>query len=225
MFSVGLDKLSFFILFSQRIAKRLKVSSFGTKEDTNHIKEIIFGSLLGDGKLEMAPRAINARFGFTQSEDKKDYFISICNALYPLFSVNYREYSYCDKRTGKTYTNLNFWTKSLPMLNDFYIIFYFNKLKVVPTDLSLLTPIALAHLIMQDGSRGTSRGLYICTDSFKLIEVQRLVDYLSNTYKIKCSIHRVNGRYRIYILAKSVKIVTDLILPHMHDSMLYKLGI
>lgn len=38
-------------------------------------EEILFGTLLGDGKLEMAPRAINARFGFIQSEKNKEYFL------------------------------------------------------------------------------------------------------------------------------------------------------
>ena len=71
-------------------------------------KEIIFGSLLGVGKLDMPPRSINARFGFTQSEDHKDYFIFVCNSLSTLCSSKYRVYSYVDKRTGKTYKSLNF---------------------------------------------------------------------------------------------------------------------
>lgn len=78
---------------------------------------------------------------------------------------------------------------------------------------------------MQDGSRGTAKGLYLCTDGFLLADVKRLAQYLSDTYNIKCSIHKAGKNYRIYILVKSVKIVTDLVLPYMHESMLYKLGI
>jgi hypothetical protein len=111
------------------------------------------------------------------------------------------------------------------MLTEFYNIFYSNKVKIVPSDLSLLTPLALAHLIMQDGSRGTSRGLYIFTDSFTLQDVQRLSRYLINTYNIRCSIHKAGNNHRIYILAKSVPIVRYLVLVYMHESMLYKLGI
>lgn len=173
----------------------------------DNIKEILFGSLLGDGKLEMAPRAINARFGFIQSEKNKEYFFFFFNELSTLCSVKYREYIYLDKRTGKTYNSLNFWTKSLPILTELYNIFYFNKIKVVPNDLSLLSPIALAHWIMQDGSRGTCKGLYICTDSFTEKYVKRLVDYIKNRYKLSCSIHKFNGNYRIYILVKSVPIL------------------
>jgi len=206
----------------------LRVATFtseGTTENINYIKQILFSSILGDGKLELPPRGINARFGFTQAEAQKDYFISVCNSLSTISSAKYREYAYLDKRTGKTYKSLNFWTKSSPMLTEFYNIFYSNKVKIVPSDLSLLTPLALAHLIMQDGSRGTSRGLYICTDSFTLQDVQRLSRYLINTFNIRCSIHKAGNNHRIYILAKSVPIVRDLVLVYMHESMLYKLGI
>lgn len=173
----------------------------------------------------MAPRSVNARLGFIQSESHKDYFVSVCNCLSNICSGKYREYSYLDKRTGKTYKSLNFWSKSLPLLKEFYLNFYENKVKIVPEDLSLLTPLALAHVIMQDGSRGTSKGLYICTDSFTYADVQRLTQYLMDRYNLKCSIHKAGGNHRIYILAKSVETVKNLVLPFMHKSMLYKLGV
>lgn len=66
----------------------------------NHTAEILFGSLLGDGQLEMSPRSINARFGFTQSEGHKDYFISVSNSLSAICSSKYREIAYVDKRTA-----------------------------------------------------------------------------------------------------------------------------
>lgn len=229
MFSVGLDKSSFFILCSQQncIILRSGFSTLGNIESNNNIKEILFGSLLGDGKLEKGPRSINARFGFTQGDKNKEYFLFIFNNLSKLCSVKYREQTYLDVRTGKKYKSLNFWTKSLPILTELYNIFYLNNIKIVPNDkeLSLLSPIALAHWIMQEGSRGTSKGLYICTDSYTQTDVKRLVDYISKRYKISCSIHKSHGKYRIYILAKSVPILRDIIIPYMHQSMLYKLGI
>lgn len=84
------------------------------KYDEREIREILFGSLLGDGKLEMALRSKNARFGFIQSIKAKEYFVSLYSILSHLCSSNFREYSYYDKRTDKTYTSLNFWTKALP---------------------------------------------------------------------------------------------------------------
>lgn len=160
----------------------------------------------------------------------------MCTSLSTLCSSKYREHTHVDRRTGKTYSSLSFLTKSLPMLTEFYHLFYHNKVKIIPRDLSLLTPLPLAHLIMQDGSRGTSpllgtkrvprgRGLYICTDGFTLADVKRLAGYLTERYEIRCSVHKSNGNHRVYILAKSVQTVRDLVLPYMHDSMLYKLGI
>nr|YP_010714066.1 LAGLIDADG homing endonuclease [Fuscoporia gilva]WDD39629.1 LAGLIDADG homing endonuclease [Fuscoporia gilva] len=173
----------------------------------------------------MAPRALNARFGFTQSILNKDYFLFLLSELSSLCSSKYREYSYLDKRTGKIYKSLNFWTKSLPVLTEFYNKFYFNKIKKVPTDLSLLTPVALSHWIMQDGSRGSCKGLYICTDSFTHEDIKHLVNFLKFKYKLSCSIHKVNGRFRIYILVKSLPVIRELLIPYIHSSMLYKLGI
>lgn len=222
MFSVGMDEFENLILYSQLIKNKIENNNSFI---SNKIKEIIFGSLLGDGHLELPPRGLNARFGFTQSLDKKDYFLSVLNSLGEICSRKYREMSYLDKRTGKTYTNLNFWSKALPLLNEFYLTFYDNKVKIVPLDLSLLTPLAIAHWMMQDGSRATSKGLYICTDSFTYSEVKRLSHYLNNKYYIKCSIHKSRGNYRIYILANSVETVKILILPFMHKTMLYKLGV
>lgn len=234
MFSVGLDEFENLILYSQLIAPAQKLEANIKPSISIEVKEILFGSLLGDGKLELPPRGLNARFGFIQSLEKKDYFLSVLNSLGDLCSGKYREYSYFDKRTGKTYTSLNFWTRALPVLNEFNLKFYSpvepslgrgSQIKIVPQDLSLLTPIAIAHWTMQGGSRGTSKGLYLCTDSFTYADVLRLSKYLNNKYNLKSSIHKAGGNYRIYILAKSVETVKILILPFMHKTMKYKLGV
>lgn len=233
MYTVGLDELASLILFTlfSKIGFMHKEKNHSENiknektKDNDKLKEIIFGSLLGDGKIEMPPRGKNARFGFTQAEFQKSYFLFVINQLSSICSGKYREYTYTDKRTGKRYTSLNFWSRALPLLNEFYYNFYNGNLKIVPIDLSLLTPLALAHWIMQDGSRGTSKGLYLCTDSFFHDDVIRLSEYLMNRYEIKCSIHKSGGNFRIYILAKSVERVKTLVLPYMHESMLYKIGI
>jgi len=48
--------------------------------------------------------------------------------------------------------------------------------------------------VMQDGSRGSSKGLYLCTDSFTHDDVKRLSQYLINKYDIKCSIHKAGKK-------------------------------
>lgn len=135
-YTVGLDKLDSLILYFQQSSEEDSQTSLsqrrleeyrrerrlgGKIEKTvacvelgkvlpfsSETREIIFGSLLASGKLEMAPRSKNARFGFIQAEDKRDYFISVLNSLSSISSGKYREYSYIDKRTNKTYKSLNF---------------------------------------------------------------------------------------------------------------------
>lgn len=87
MFSVGLDALlinadfsSFFYnvddysLISLNSINYLNIIPFirgSTKKvrsySSEEINQIVFGSILGDGKLELAKRSLNARFGFIQS--------------------------------------------------------------------------------------------------------------------------------------------------------------
>lgn len=230
MFTVGLDELiiflnSFFPFFIFKEHKAKISTVIINKNENDYIKEILFGSVLGDGKLEIPFRGKNARFGFTQAKYQKDYFLFLFYLLSPISTGKYREYSYIDKRTKKIYESLNFWSKTSSIFTELYNLFYFNKLKKVPDDLSLLTPLALAHWFMQDGSKGTSGGLYISTESFTLADIQRLTVYLKDTYNLSCSIHKNQGKYRIYILVKSVETMKNLILQHMHKSMFYKLGI
>lgn len=147
MFTVGLDKLERLIIKIQ-----LNVTKGGEEESgegrllkERKIKEIIFGSLLGDGQLEMPPRGLNARFGLIQAGFRKDYVLSVLENLKEICTGKYREYKIYDKRTGKTYKAISFWSRAEHMLNKLYREFYEDKVKRVPLDLSLLTPLALAH--------------------------------------------------------------------------------
>jgi LAGLIDADG DNA endonuclease family len=78
---------------------------------------------------------------------------------------------------------------------------------------------------------GNFGGLYLCTDAFKSEDVVKLAAYLSSKYKLDCTTPKATGRLgklghkRIYIKKSSVSLVKALVLPYMHFSMLYKLGL
>jgi LAGLIDADG DNA endonuclease family len=56
-------------------------------------------------------------------------------------------------RAGKRYFGLEMYTRALPCFKELHSLFYPNGIKVVPYNIyELLTPPALAHLIMGDGS-------------------------------------------------------------------------
>ena len=98
-------------------------------------------------------------------------------------------------------------------------------MKVVPYNIyDLLTPVALAHLIMGDGGF-KSKGIFICTDSYSIQDVVRIINVLIIRYDLKCTLHKSNENYRIYISRNSVHKVVKIIKPHLIPSMYYKIGI
>lgn len=69
-------------------------------------------------------------------------------------------------RFGQVYYSLEFNTRNLSCFNELYSRFYLNGVKIIPPQgeniYDLLTPEALAHLIMGDGS-AKSHGLILLT--------------------------------------------------------------
>ena len=83
---------------------------------------------------------------------------------------------------------------------------------------------------MQDGSyHKVSKGVVLCTDSFKKEEIELLIPVLQTKFNLICTIQKApsqnSNRSRIYISAKSVPILRTLVQSHFHPTMLYKLGI
>jgi hypothetical protein len=125
MYSIGLDvgffnlnsifnyNLDLFVCFNSNFLYCLSSLpiSFSENKDNyseEYIKQIIFGSLLGDGKLELSPKGLNARFGFIQSIIHEKYFLFLFSIIKLYCLSNYRTYSYKDPRTGNIYITLSF---------------------------------------------------------------------------------------------------------------------
>ena len=71
-----------------------------------------------------------------------------------------------------------------------------------------------------------SKGIYLCTDSYSLQDVVKLMNVLIIRYDLKCTLHKAGIRkYRIYISRHSVGKVIEIVKPHLIPSMYYKLGI
>lgn len=91
----------------------------------------------------------------------------------------------------------------------------------------MLTPVALAHWLMQDGSPGTKKGVYFCTDAFAPEDVERLATHCRITFGLVCSTPKAPGKkeLRIYIFVASVPRLRELVFPYMYPTMFYKLGL
>ncbi len=190
------------------------------------IISVLVGSLLGDANAE---RSMNGgvRFKFRQSIKHKDYLFW----LYKFFmdrgySSNNLPLCYTQKYGDKLYIAYSFNTYYYTSFMWLYKLFYNNKKKkVIPKNISdYLTPLALAVWIMDDGTWKPG-GVRIATNWFTLKEVELLKLALENKFNLKCSLHKNNKHYQIYIKQESMALLKILILPYMHTSMYYKLGL
>lgn len=185
------------------------------------VEGVLVGALLSDGWLQKSKQNWNARFGIKQSVKFFNYLWHLFTLLSPLCSSV--PYLSVTRKRGKLFYALTIQTRAYPCLNELYTMFIVDNKKVVPYNIyNLLTPIALAHWIMGDGSV-RNEGLTLCTESFTLSDVIRLMNVLRIKYLLDCSVHYNLGKPRIYILKSEMSKLREIVGPYMEDSMLYKL--
>lgn len=185
------------------------------------------GIMLSDGflSLNLKTGSTNAFLEFAQSFEKFDYVFFVFNIL-GHYCNKMPKFRSMKKTNSPTTHSLRFTTRSLPCFTEIYHLFYVNGVKIVPLDIyNLLTPIALAHFIMGDGAR-SGNGLLLCTDSFSLKDIIRIMNVLIIKFDLECTLRtNQHGYFRIAIKTKSMIKLRAIVLPHMHPSMYYKLGI
>lgn len=183
-------------------------------------KEILFGTLLGDGNIQK--QKIRSYIGkYNHSLEQKIYCDKVRTELLPLVS----ELKYSDtknkKYPNKIYKNCYFYLKNNLNLEELYNMFYIkeNNKKDVPFDLSLLTPRAMAYWFMDDGTANGNCSISIATCSFSLEGLLRLKNYLLITYGIEVTITK---EFRLYFNTKTVKIFYNLVKEYIIPEMEYK---
>ena len=126
---------------------------------------VIIGLLLSDGWLTFSSKASkNAQLGFKQCLDRYQYVFFVFNILSHYCSSSPRVTT--GIRAGKLNYGLQFFTRSMPCFTVLHSMFYVEKVKIIPNNIyEFLTPVALAHWVMGDGSR-ERHGLILCTDSY-----------------------------------------------------------
>lgn len=67
-------------------------------------------------------------------------------------------------------------------------------------------------------------GVLICTESFSHDDVSRFILFLESKFGLKATRRKRVNNYRIRFRRTSIKRLRALVLPYMHESMLYKLG-
>ena len=176
-------------------------------------RDIIIGSLLGDGHLRKHRNRVV--FEFLQTARRK-FYVEWKHRMLGGLSLP-KIYHYKGKRE---YYKLV--TKAHPELDALYAKFYRECQKIVPEDVGkMLTPISVAVWFMDDGSK--SRGaVYFNTQQFSIEDQFRLIKALKRFY-IVANLNRDGQYYRLRVLKRCNQRLVELISSHILPEFAYKL--
>ena len=184
------------------------------------------GIILGDGFLDRVKPSHNTRLRIEQSYPGKErYLRSLYELFEPITTMSPTILTRKDKRSGTTTQSLYFRTLAMPCLNDYYDLFYKERVKVIPRNLStLLTARGLAYWIMDDGGKSVYNQTILHTRSFMLEEVKYLQSVLSENFGLVTRLEeKKKDKWVIYIPVRQVTKLKDIVGPYMNESMLYKI--
>jgi hypothetical protein len=187
--------------------------------------QVLVGSLLGDAHLEKRGEGVRAKF--EQTNRNVEYLMWFHNffALRGYCSETKPKLFKRIKKNNFVYHGYKFSTYSFSSLTLLYDAFYTNKVKHLPLILlqQELTPMSLAIWFMDDGSL-LGKGYKIATNCFEKQELEGLCLLLFKKYGLVCTLHKDGSDYSIYIKSTSAKLFSELVKPHIIESIKYKLG-
>lgn len=185
-------------------------------------KEVLIGTLLGDGTLERNGRYVRLR---VDHSIKQDAYVEWKYKVFHNLAIGGMKYlSRLDGRKKKRYHHCKFDTISTPLLDGFHRKFYPSGQKRVLRNIIGIfkKPLSLAVWFMDDGyKRNDCNALRISTDSFNFKEQKLLLECLKRNFKINAKLHRKGNFWNIYIPSSNseaknfCKIVKPYIIPEM----------
>jgi hypothetical protein len=191
---------------------------------TKRQRELLVGTLLGDGHLETQTRGNTYRLRVEHSEKQKEYLFWLYNEFKEWVPQEPKRKIRSDGRVSYEIV-----TVSHGAFRFYAHQFYVDGKKVIPTLLAkMLTPMGLAVWYMDDGSRKSLRHLTynIHTLGYTYKDLKRTCEVFQKCFGISASLHRQKSTsWRIYIKSENVNTFNSLVYPIMKHipSMLYKL--
>lgn len=200
---------------------------------SDQCKAIIYGSLLGDGSLQLQKNYKNARFYIRHSIVQEEYFLWKVNALQEIASDRSIQMS---ERSGYGLNkSLLFQSRALPQLTEIHDITHDkNRLLIQRRWLNHLTPLSLAVWWLDDGSLiSNNRKGVLCTDGFDEKSVLLLARYLKVVWDVDAHVgpivrHREDRHYskevyyRLWFGTEELKKFLRIILPAIPACMVRK---
>lgn len=161
---------------------------------TNNQKQILFGSLLGDGSLIKSK--INCSFEEIHSIKQRDYLLWKNKHLKIFYSKTVNKL-YKNSKSNKIYKQLRLTTSALPILTKYYNLFYQNGKKTISKEiLEQLDELGLTIWYLDDGSIRLPENLInISTDSYSYEEHLMILDWLKRNFGVSPKISKRNRNY------------------------------
>lgn len=193
-------------------------------EVSNRCREVILGSLLGDGSLITPKKNRRIRFEFRHSITQKEYFLWKVKQLKEISRKKCFRTQPADGWSPNE--KLHYGSTANDFLtNIYYLTHQQNKFVVSNKWLGLLSPISLLVWWLDDGSliKNSRQGVF-CTEGFNYESINILREYLKNKWGIETHIGRRGRYYQLKIYStEELKKFLRIILPHLRvKSMLPK---
>jgi len=191
-------------------------------------KQMILGTVLGDGSLYVGKRNKNARLKIEHSKEDKEYLIFKHSILRNFVSGKIMKRVGWNKKTAKFYTSYVFITVTHPEFTKFYQLFHKEKKKIVNEDiLEQLTPFSLAIWIMDDGNYNRKHNFIdLYTMNFSLEENLLIKNCIEKKFKIfpEINFHKQAKKYFLRFNVMNTKRLVKIIAPFIIPCMKRKIG-
>lgn len=204
------------------------------------VLSILICGLLGDWWADKIKGQISTsiRFNIEQAINNAAYIhhvtllfneLGYCSNVTPILVK--KSEAITDKRVDKTATRFNYrlslftFTSFVWIYDSFYCKSNGVTVKIIPCWIGqYMTPVGLAHWIMQDGSRQIKQGISLATNSFTYEECDMLCQILSKKFNLKCTVVKTgtSNQWKISIWKQSMPSLVTIVKPYIIKEMKYK---
>jgi hypothetical protein len=158
---------------------------------SDRCRDIILGSVLGDGSLKLHRRYRNARFSFRHSLLNREYFFWKVSELKEI-SASEDVWEQCGP-DGWGQTKLRYQSAARESLTELFQLTHpHGHFRIRRKWLNLLTPLSLCVWWLDDGSLLNGRQGVFCTDEFAHDELLIVVRYFRKVWGLNPRIGRVS---------------------------------
>lgn len=184
-------------------------------------KQIILGTIIGDGCLFKDKHGKNYRMNLAHCLKQRDYFLMKYEIIKELILSDAKEKTEYDKRTCKNYYSIGFQSKSAPYYTNLYGIWYKNKKKIIPLkEIEKMESLGLAIKYFDDGNKIRKTGQIAMND----YDIESIENFRQVVYKKFNVATTLQSEKTVYIPVKEFITFKEIILPHATTDVLYKLG-